>query len=255
MRQRLREARLITTQHRGVRSDVWTWRHALGLLAVLLLQWLLVLALYAWVQEGWRQVLAWAWPQLGLGSSTQVSLVRESLWSLNVPIVKVRVDTPTPQVWQWWLSATGAVGLLAGSFAISRERLPLIYLMRTVGGLWLLGMVLHESFTDTSNLSLAHVLSDLLKVGAVMLWLLPPLHALVLYIFPLPAGLKIAATIAALAFVALFVPLQVVALAWVVHQAGNLVLLPLYMLATFLPHVATQLGIYGYFMSLADVTR
>lgn len=241
----------VSIQHRGVRSYAWSWRLGLQIALLLALPWLLLTASFDAIQLGWRHVLAWAWPGLGLGDASQVGLGTQPLWGLQWLLVEVQTDTPLPELWQWWLSVACVIGLTLVSFVLSRERLPLIYLLRALAVLGFISLMLYEFFTSVSSLTLAHMLNDLLKIGAVLLWLLPPLHALVLYIFPLPWHLKLAATACALLFTVLSVPLQVGAIGWLVQQTSSLMLLPVYMLCTFLPHIAAQLGIYGYFMSLA----
>ncbi|MDO5086599.1 MAG: hypothetical protein Q4D74_03185 [Comamonadaceae bacterium] len=241
----------VSIQHRGVRSYAWTWQLLLQIVLLLALQWLLLTAVFDAIQTGWQQLLAWAWPGLGLGEASQVRLTTQSLWGLDWLLVEVTTETPLPELWQWWLSVATVVLLTVVSLVLTRERLPLIYLLRALAVLGFISLMLYEFFTSVSSLTLTHMLNDLLKIGAVLLWLLPPLHALVLYIFPLPAGVKIAATLTALLFTAVSVPLQVGAIGWLVQQTSSLMLLPAYMLCTFLPHIAAQLGIYGYFMSLS----
>lgn len=107
--------------------------------------------------------------------------------------------------------------------------------------------------TEWSGIDARDYLNDLLGIGAILLWLLPAVHALVLYIFPLPWLLKLLATATAVGFVALSIPLQVGAIGWLVTNTSTLMMLPLYMVATFLPQVFCQLGIYAYFASLAPV--
>lgn len=241
----------ITAQHRGVRSYAWTRQHTAGVLVPLLLHVLLVAALLLPVQMLWHSVLEFAWSLMGLGSgaATDVRATHEQLWGLSWPTVAVQIETPLPTLWQWWLAAISVLVFLALSFIISRERLPLVYLLRMLGILGLISLVLYEFLTGVSNLQLSYVLNDMLKIGITMLAFTPLLHALVLYIFPLSIGQKLLATLVSQAFTIIGIPLQVAALAWLVTHTSSLMLLPAYMLATFLPHVIAQLGIYGYFMS------
>lgn len=238
-------------QHRGLRSLKWSWWLTLGLLFTLFIQWALVLVSYLPIQQWWLQILAWLWPRLGLGSADQISLVEIPLLAnIHIQIVKLQILELTTQRWQWFFSILASLGLILSSYFLSRERLPLIYIVRTIGIVWLLGIVLHYLFLDSSSLNIVSVLNELIKIGVTMLWFIPLLHALVLYIFPLPLIVKLGGTLVALLFVVISIPLQVASLAWLVQQAGQMIVLPLCMLATFLPHIVAQLGIYGYFMSL-----
>lgn len=238
-------------QRRGLRSLKWSWWLTLGLLLTLFVQWGLVLVSYLPIQQFWLQILAWLWPRLGVGSADQISLVEISLFAtIHIQVVQLQISELTTTLWQWFFSIFASLGLISGSYLLSRERLPLVYMMRAIGIMWLLGVALHYLFLDSSSLDIVSILNELIKIGVIMLWFIPLLHALVLYIFPLPLIVKLSGTLAALLFVVISIPLQVASLTWLLQQVGQVVLLPLYMLATFLPHIVTQLGIYGYFMSL-----
>ncbi len=241
----------MTRQHRGLRSYIWTRQHTL-LIALLLAGWWFILWwLIPSVVSGWAYTLAWAWPHLGLGPSHSVSLVMLQPLGLPIPVVRTEFFVPAPNLWQWWLGAAASVGLLVTSWLISRERLPLIYALRVAGFLGVVSLLTYEYLSSLAVSNVNRLLADnMLDIGIAMLWLLPLVHALVLYIFPMPALLKIGATIAGLTFVAISIPLQAASLAWMAHEFSLIVAIPMYMMFTFLPQIVGQLGIYGYFMSL-----
>ena len=148
------------------------------------------------------------------------------------------------------------MGLLAVSWLLSRERLPLIYGLRIMGFLGLVNLLSYEYLSSLAVSDVNRLLTDnMLDIGLALLWLLPLVHALVLYIFPLPVLLKVMATTAGLLFVAISIPLQAASLAWLASECSLLVAVPLYMLFTFLPQIVGQLGIYGLFMSLAPAPQ
>ena len=146
--------------------------------------------------------------------------------------------------------------LVAASWLLSRERLPLIYALRIVGFLGLVSLLAYEYLPALAVSDVNRLLTDnMLDIGLSMLWMLPLVHTLVLYIFPLPIWLKLLATLCGLLFIAVSIPLQAASLAWLANQMSLVVAVPLYMLCTFLPQIVAQLGIYGLFMSLAPAPR
>ncbi|MGE8317219.1 MAG: hypothetical protein ACN6O3_00645 [Comamonas sp.] len=246
----------LTRQHRGLRSYQWTWQHAMRLALLLCLFWLLLWCSMPHIVRGWAQLLGWAWPRLGLGPPDAVQL--KTVVSLGIPVevVRTRFFTPAPNLLQWWLGAGVSVALLAASWQLSRERLPLIYGLRIVGFLGLFSLLAYEYLSAQAVSDANRLLADnMLDIGLAMLWLLPAVHAFVLYIFPMPMLTKALATLSGLAFIAVSIPLQAASLAWLASECSVVVAVPLYMLCTFLPQVVSQLGIYGFFMSLAPAPR
>ena len=182
-----------------------------------------------------------------------MQLKTTSWLGLPVDVVRSQFYVPPPNLWQWWLGTGVSLALLVISLLLSRERLPLIYGLRVVAILGIVGLLSYEFLPALAVSDVNRLLADnILDMGLAMLWLLPPVHALVLYIFPMPTLLKIAATLTGLLFLVISIPLQAASLAWLAQQCSLLVAVPLYMLFSFLPQIVGQLGIYGLFMSLAS---
>lgn len=246
----------MTRQHRGLRSYIWTRQQALQLVVVLALWWAVLWGLHQHIVQGWAHVLAWAWPQLGLGPSTAVKLSAAGPFGFPVTVIRTEFFVPAPSLWQWWLGFVASVSLLVSSGVLSRERLPLIYALRIIGFLGLVSLLAYEYLPALLVSDVNRLLTDnMLDIGLAMLWVLPLVHALVLYIFPLPVLLKVLATFCGLLFIGVSIPLQAASLAWVASQGSLVVAVPLYMLCTFLPQIVGQLGIYGLFMSLAPAPQ
>ena len=242
----------MTRQHRGLRSYIWTRQHAIQLALLLLAFWLVLWWGAPLVVQGWADMLGWAWPHLGLGLSEGVQLKTTSVLGIPIDVVRTQFYVPPPNLWQWWLGAGMSIALLVVSLVLSRERLPLIYGLRIVAILGIVGLLSYEFLPALAVSDVNRLLADnILDMGLAMLWLLPPVHALVLYIFPMPALHKIAATLVGMLFLVISIPLQAASLAWLAQQCSLIVAVPLYMLFSFLPQIVGQLGIYGLFMSLA----
>lgn len=239
----------LTVQPRGLRSYVWRLRDTLALLAMLVVAQGLVVAAHDSIMRGWHHMLAWAWPRLGLGSAELVAWGATDVAGISLPLVVVQLPMPAPGP-----LAAIFTGYLAGvlwlfSYLLPQDGLPLRYFLRLAGLLCAASVLGWLWLPPGSGMSPQAVVNQLLMLGTGLLWCIPLLHALVLYIFPLPLGRQFMATVHALALVALSVPLQAGAIAWLLVHTNSLMVLPLYLLATFLPQVVIQLGLYGYFVS------
>ena len=241
----------ITREHRGLRHYEWTWRQTTESLVLVVGLTLLAGFCAPWVSQAWVDVLQWAWPRLELGAATDVRGV-QFMTDIGLPWTRFEVTMAPhfPSRVQWWVLTLGALLVLVLTMRMSRERLPLIYLLRVVAMLVLFSTVAFEFFTADVNADPSRLVIDVLSLGIYLIWCFPAVHALVMHIFPMRIWLKVTATLCALAFIAISVPLQAGTLALLAQHGSSLTIMPLYMLATFLPQLVAQLAIYGYFMSL-----
>lgn len=252
MRPMRRHPPRLTPQHRGLRSYVWRSRDTWGVLGVLGASMAVVVLAYDRVVEAWSKALAWAWPHLGIGAASQVHLVEVTVPGGSIQSLDVALSVPAPGLAHWWALAGVTLVLTATSLRLSRERLPTIYFLRLVAALCLASLIAAAALGPNAIMPADAVLNQLLTLGMALLWSLPLIHALVLYIFPLRLLQKLTATLAALLLIAVGIPLQVGALAWLLVHGSQLIVLPLHLLASFLPQLLGQLGVYGFFMSLVQ---
>ncbi|GEM_PF-807601 len=244
-----------TRQQRGLRSYFWSAAQTVEVLLLLLVCWLCLAIGYRPVQGLWHGLLAWAWPRLGIGPETAVTL--EPVWFLGRAwdVVALRVGATAPTAVQAWVTLAVLALLFLASFAVPRRHLPWIYVWRVVTVLGMASALAFLWFPALFQVQVSDYFNSLMRIGSIVLWLVPLLHAALLYIFPLGLLHKLLATLVAVAFVVVSAPFHVGALAWLVHETNTLMLLPLYMLATFLPPVLAQIGIYAYFVSKAPVSE
>ncbi|GAB2490895.1 hypothetical protein GCM10027082_47460 [Comamonas humi] len=240
----------LTVQPRGLRSYVWRLRDTMALLGMLAVSQGLVAVAHDSIMNGWHYMLAWAWPRLGLGSVELVLWGVADLAGLSLPLVVVQLPMRAPGPVAAIFTGLLGGGLWLCSYLLPRDGLPLRYFLRLVGLLCAVSVLGWLWLPPGTGMSPQAVVNQLLMFGVGLLWFIPLLHALVLYIFPLSLGRQFMATVNALALVALSVPLQAGAIAWLLTHTSGLMVLPIYLLATFLPQVVIQLGLYGYFVSL-----
>ena len=244
-----------TRQHRRLRSYHWSSGQTLAAAALLLLNVVVLVLLYEPIQGLWQTVLTWAWPRLGIGSGAAVAASHVNLLGHAWPIVGLQLSAAEPSAWQAWAALIVLALVFLATFLVPRRHLPWIYLVRAVVVLCAISALAFLWFPSSGPANVSGYFNDLMQIGAIYLFLVPLLHALLLYIFPLGVLEKLAATWVATVFVIVSVPLHVGTLAWLVAHTSTLVLLPIYMLATFLPPVIAQLGIYAYFASRARVSE
>ena len=240
----------LTREHRGLRHYVWTWRHTVEIVCLwALLTWGAVESA-PWIAQAWVALLQWAWPQLGLGTASDLAMHHTVQMGLPWLRFEVKMSSHLPTRIQWWTITVSALLAMLVTFRMSRERLPLIYIIRVVALLLLCSALAFEFFTAEINSDPSRLVVDVMALGLYLLVCFPTVHALVLHIFPMRWWLKCAATVSAVAFIAISIPFQAGSLALIAQHTSSLSIAPLYMLGTFLPQLMVQLAIYGYFMSL-----
>ncbi|HMN22162.1 MAG TPA: hypothetical protein PKA16_12315 [Ottowia sp.] len=244
-----------TRQHRGLRSYTWTWGDTIGSALLLLVGWAAIWASHDAVQEVWQSILAWGWPRLGVGPASGVGLSSVSLLGQSWSVVALDISAPQPGRAALWTALLAVIVLCVLSLLLPRQRLPWIYGLRVLAFLAALSLAAYVFLPWLPQVNVAGYFSDLMKIGAILVWLVPLMHAALLYIFPLHLLEKALATALAVLFVVASVPLQVGAMAWILVHTNSLMVLPLYLLGTFLPPLIAQLGIYGYFVSRVRVAE
>ena len=244
-----------TRQHRGLRSYHWSAGQTLMLALLLLINWVLLAFAYDWIQGFWHAVLAWGWPRLGIGAAGAVAPEQVTFLGQAWQVVSVQLQASPPTTYNALIALVVLAIVFLLTVFVPRRHLPWIYLVRALVVLCAMSALAFLWIPALFHPEISGYFNDLLKIGSIFLWLVPLVHALLLYIFPLATLEKFLATWIAIGFLALSVPLHVGALAWIVVHTSTLAMLPIYMLATFLPPILGQLGIYAYFMSRARVSE
>ncbi|WP_313082857.1 hypothetical protein [Pulveribacter sp.] len=252
----IRPRRIETTrQQRGLRSYSWGTAQTVETLVLLLLCWCCLALGFRHVQALWHGLLAWAWPRMGIGPETAVVLEPVYFLSRRWDVVGMQVMASAPTAAQAWVTLAVLALLFVASMLVPRRHLPFIYLWRVAAFLGMASAMAFLWFPTLFRVDVSDYFNSLMQISGIVLWVMPPLHAALLYIFPLGMLQKLLATLVAVAFVVISAPFHVGALAWFVHETNTLALLPIYMLATFLPPVLAQIGIYSYFVSKASVSE
>jgi hypothetical protein len=214
---------------------------------------LLIAATAAWVlllpdvARFWVRLLSFWIEQLRWNSS--VLLVDRTVlryWPIAVPYFSVNPGPTTG--WTWFAVAAGTALLFLVSFKIPKDTcLPFVYLTRA------LCLIQSTALIYTfGGRSFAHdpaqYCADMLLFGIVFIGLLPLLLALTFYIFDVSFAKKIALTVLAMAHLALFIPLQYLLHACILHVSTLFLPVLYFAFGPFLDVIAF-IGFYSWGMS------
>jgi hypothetical protein len=238
----------VIAPHRSMVGLPWTAFRLLTTLFLSLGGLLLLYAALPGLGRFWQEIFGRTRDFLGL----QVPL-GDQLWTLpgglefTLPVLAVM--TPLPGTREIWLAALVAVLVFALSFLLPVRFTPLRYFLR------LLAIVEGSAigFFAFSTESFPYRLQDhvfiLLSAGLVVMALVPLVLGLTLHVFDLAFWKKLLLTVAILAHLAVFIPLQVLVHAWLVLH-GSAVLMPvLFLVFGLLLDVLVFVAFYGWALS------
>lgn len=240
-----------TFSHRAF-SKIWLSPVEIGLsLAVMVggtAAWIVsiprIASLWASLLSFWMQRL---WP------GTAVLVMDRTLvghWRIPVPYFKV--DAGPVDGWTWLAIAAGSVVLFALSYRIpSDTQLPFVYLLRAFAMIEWSAL----AYTKLAHQPLPHdsteYCASMLLFGMVFIGLMPAILGFTFYIFDVSIWKKIALTAITIAHLTLFIPLQYLAHACILHV--SLLFLPiLYFALGPLVDVIVFIAFYSWGMSWAS---
>jgi hypothetical protein len=236
--------------HRAMRSYKLRWsivaRDVLVTVALTgLLWWALRYVAIAWV----AQLNFWI-VKTGLTGHAEIVPANPADDLSLIPAFAVSALTMLPSLETWWITAIGCAAVWIASVLVSKQRLPLIYTLRLLVFVQLSALVFFYMWPDSIPTTVATFLTDVFRQSAGLMLLVPSLFALTLYLFALPWWAKFGATLSALLFLLLFVPLQAACEAWILQMGGILFMPTLFLFFGLLPQVVALMGIYSFFLSL-----
>jgi hypothetical protein len=232
--------------HRAVRKHGIVWPVLVrDLVLTMVITWLVWWALFDIAHFWVTQLNFW---MLKTGLVGRADVTAATGYTL---IAGFAVSAPTllPTMSTWWLTALACGALWGYSIWLPRERLPLIYFVRLLVLVQASSLVFFYAWPQSLPTTVANFLTDVFRQSAGLMLLMPTLFALTLYLFALPWWAKYGATVAALFFMVLFVPLQVACDAWILQMGGILFMPTLYLFFGLLPQVVALTGVYSFALS------
>lgn len=163
--------------------------------------------------------------------------------------IQIAVQDTLPGTWQWWTVLAITAGIYGLSYLISRERLPLVYLLRTLAFIQLTALLYFYFWPERLPVTLSKFASDMIQMVGCVLFIVPILHACTFYIFRMSIWRKLLTTAVTLLYLALCLPPHL-SLLLLIMQKGSALLLPInYFVFMLLPYIMVVIAIYGYSLS------
>lgn len=214
---------------------------------------LVALALFAvycvwpWILEFWSKSIQF-WLTRVQVEGAQVKLANTHLPWMGASVAIAARDT-LPTMWQWWGTLVITAGVYALSYFVSRERLPLLYLLRTLVFMQATSLVYFYFWPSRLPVTLSKFGSDMIQLVGAMLFIVPILYGCTLYIFHMSLWRKLLTTAATLLYLVLCLPPHL-SLLILIMQKGTVLLLPvIYFVFMLLPYIMVVIAIYGYSLS------
>jgi hypothetical protein len=235
-----------TLPHRAVRRHRLAWHILLrDIVLTLAITWLLWWAMPD-IAQFWAEQLNFWMVKTGLVGHAQVTTVHDFVL---IPGFVITAPTLLPTAGIWWSTAALCAAIWILSLWLPRERLPLIYVLRLIALVQLSSLVFFYVWPDSLPTLVANFLTDEHRQAVGFMLLIPTLFALTLYLFALPWWAKYGATLTALLFMLLFVPLQAACHAWILQMGSILYMPTLYLFFGLLPQIVGLMGIYSFALS------
>lgn len=197
--------------------------------------------------EQWRNLFEMLRAPLGLPGVVTTRVVELGPISVAIPFYSAQAAWPAPMDLRsgWILVAGLAIAgvLLRGRFT------PFAYLLRALAVVQLTAQVWFSFAEPPFSYSLPQYMSGLLVCGVVILLLAPVLVSFTYFIFDFPLWQKLLLATMLLAHLAVFLPLQAVVHAYVIHRGSLLAMPILFLVFGVLLDVFVYVALYGWGMS------
>ena len=197
--------------------------------------------------DTWREFFEMLRGPLGLPGVVTTRVVELGPISIAIPFYSTQAAWPEAMDLRsgWFLVAALALGgvLLRGRFT------PFAYLLRALAVVQLTAQVWFSFAASPFSYSLPSYMSGLLVCGVVILLLSPVLVSFTYFIFDFPLWQKLLLASMLLVHLAVFLPLQAVVHAYVIHRSSLLAMPILFLVFGVLLDVFVYVALYGWGMS------
>jgi hypothetical protein len=232
-------------KHRALLTSRWGWRKALasaGMSLGLFFGWLYALR---WVAVLWADILAFWNDALGMGG--YVTLVRYQLgtvYDFQAPYLAIASAAP-----DWAILVGGwvvSVVLFIGSYLPPRRYLPLVYVARLVIVFHVIAQLFFTFVPLSFPYSAAGYVHGLLIAGMALIALVPVMLGFTYSIFDYSWWRKGGLALLIMLHLAILIPLQFAAHAFILHHM-SLLFLPVLFFAFGLPiDIMVFIGLYSW---------
>lgn len=239
----------IIPPHRAILTLRLTRARAVyGSLAALLLAGLWFLAINP-VAHVWAAMLQFWCDVIGLPA--EAGIVRHVLFGgayvIEFPRLAAAASPPTGT--HWWTGMIATLAVFAGSYLLPRRWLPFLYLLRTAAIVQGSAQLFFGLAPASFPYDVPGYTEVLLTAGLMLIGVVPLLYGLTYFTLDFSPGRKLGLVLMAMTHLVVFVPMQYVAHAWLLHH-GSLLAMPLLFWMFGLPiDVGIVIGFYAWAVS------
>jgi hypothetical protein len=199
---------------------------------------------FDWVTLAWAGMLDFLQAVFGMGG---YALRLEYEWGLRFPYLGFRSGLPGPGTWM--LGALLTAGIFIASLFVPRRFLPIASGLRVVAFFQACAQVFFAFWPEAFPYDGAGYVHGMLIAGLMFISVVPLLLGFTYHVFDFGWRRKLGLTLVVMLHLALFVPLQFMAHALIIHHLSVL-FLPLLFFVFGLPlNVLIFIGFYGWGMS------
>ena len=200
------------------------------------------------VCAAWTHMLSYWQQALQLHTPVAAKPYHLGPWlRVSVPYLAVSAANPGPET--WWGTAAVTLVLLAASFFVPKQELPLIYLLRLISLIQTTSLVYFAVAPAAFPHGLADYMADMLMASLALISIIPTLLGFTYYLFNFGLVKKLLFTLMIVLHLSLVVPFQYLFQAYLLHRI-SLLFMPLFYLFLGLPlDVMIVIAFYGWGMS------
>jgi hypothetical protein len=200
-----------------------------------------------WVCRFWRYVFAVGTNLLAL--HVEIGLSQHHLTSyIHFAIPYPRMEDTAPSPTMWWTTTVVVLVLFGASFLLPRKHVPLIYFLRAVLCVQASALIYFGWATGSFPHTADSYIEGLVSYGLTLMSFIPIVFGLTYYIFDFGLIRKTLLTFLTMIHMCLFVPLQVLLQAIILHQ--SILFMPVLYIVFGLPvDVLMVIAFYSWGMS------
>lgn len=195
----------------------------------------------------WHGIFAF-WSQM-IGFSGEVENMPSNLLFATADLPIPAFDSVIPTTREVYINGLVAIALFAISFFLPEKMKPISYLFRTYFVIHLSAVLYFLISPDYFPYLLSDTVIGGLGLGIYILFLIPPLLGMIYYIFDFGLARKIMLTVLMLGYFILFIPMQYLLHALILHHLSLIFMPLLYLMFGLLMDVLVCVALYSYGMT------
>lgn len=200
-----------------------------------------------YISAGWHALFKFWVEKLELPATVTLTPFSDATGVSHLPSLALPSVLPDTQIW-WAMLVLTVLSVPLGR-RLPERFLPVRYFIYFIAFIQITALAFFATRPQAFPYSSQSYIDTALATGVVFMFIIPWIHALVYYIFDFSLLRKAWLTLLTLAFIALALPLQTMAHAYLLTKLSLLLAPLLYFIFSVLPLVLACVGLYGWAMS------